>query len=105
MRLFQQPLQPLRVTAARRHEFFSSLSAVLEMLHCLAGGFVSDELGPSEVEKKRDRALGMGARITRRDFLNGVALTVGASLVPGIIPPERWAAAAAGHEEQDVPGH
>jgi hypothetical protein len=39
IRLFQQPLQPLRVTAARRHEFFSNLSAVLEMLHCLAGGF------------------------------------------------------------------
>jgi spermidine dehydrogenase len=43
----------------------------------------------------------MGARITRRDFLNGVALTVGAS----IIPPEMWAAAAADVEAQDVPGY
>ncbi len=33
----------------------------------------------------------MGAKITRRDFLNGVALTAGAA----IIPPEMWAAAAA----------
>ncbi len=29
-----------------------------------------------------DRDLGMSSRISRRDFLNGVALTVGASLVP-----------------------
>ncbi len=45
----------------------------------------------------------MGARITRRDFLNGVALTVGAA----IIPPEMWAAAAADlqSEVQDVPGY
>jgi len=43
----------------------------------------------------------MGARITRRDFLNGVALTVGAS----IIPPEMWVAAAADLEAQDVPGY
>ena len=32
---------------------------------------------------KRDRQLGMGADITRRDFLNGVAVAVGASLLPG----------------------
>jgi spermidine dehydrogenase len=31
----------------------------------------------------RDRELGMDRKITRRDFLNGVAVTVGASLVPG----------------------
>src|SRR6185295_4717983 len=30
-----------------------------------------------------DRRLGMTRRITRRDFLNGVALTVGASALPG----------------------
>ena len=41
--------------------------------------------------RERDRALGMGAKITRRDFLNGVAVTAGAS----IIPPEMWAAVAA----------
>src|ERR1019366_5852714 len=52
-------------------------------------------------KRERDRALGMGARITRRDFLNGVALTAGAA----IIPPEMWAAAAADLEAQDVPGY
>ena len=31
---------------------------------------------------RHDRDLGMNSRISRRDFLNGVALTVGASLVP-----------------------
>ena len=34
-------------------------------------------------EEKRDRELGMGRSITRRDFLNGVSIAVGASLVPG----------------------
>jgi spermidine dehydrogenase len=43
----------------------------------------------------------MGARITRRDFLNGVAVTAGAAL----IPPEMWAAAAADLEAQDTPGY
>jgi len=47
----------------------------------------------------------MGARITRRDFLNGVALTVGAAVVPAIIPHEMWAAAAADLEAQHVPGY
>lgn len=32
----------------------------------------------------RDRELGMDRKITRRDFLNGVALTIGASLVPDV---------------------
>lgn len=43
----------------------------------------------------------MGARITRRDFLNGVAITAGAAM----IPPEMWAAAAADLEAQDAPGY
>ena len=32
------------------------------------------------MRKKRDQALGMGSNITRRDFLNGCAITLGASL-------------------------
>ena len=37
-------------------------------------------------ETKRDHALGMDRSITRRDFLNGVALTIGSSLVsPNIL--------------------
>jgi spermidine dehydrogenase len=61
----------------------------------------------------RDRLLGMGARITRRDFLNGVALTVGSAVADGmahgmghrIIPPEMWAAAAADLEVQNDSGY
>ncbi len=45
----------------------------------------------SDDSRERDRALGMGAKITRRDFLNGVAVTA----VAAIIPPEMWAAVAA----------
>lgn len=33
-------------------------------------------------DRTRDRELGMGQSITRRDFLNGVGIAVGASLVP-----------------------
>jgi len=58
---------------------------------------VSDEF----VSKGHDRALGMGAKITRRDFLNGVAIAAGAAM----IPPEMWAAAAADLEGQDAPGY
>ncbi|MBI3477948.1 MAG: NAD(P)/FAD-dependent oxidoreductase [Acidobacteria bacterium] len=43
----------------------------------------------------------MGASITRRDFLNGVALTAGAAL----IPPEMWAAAATDLEPQNAAGY
>src|SRR5882724_1952709 len=43
----------------------------------------------------------MGAKMTRRDFLNGVAITAGAAL----IPPEMWAAAAADLEPQNAAGY
>jgi len=52
----------------------------------------------ADESRERDRALGMGARITRRDFLNGVAITAGAA----IIPPEMWAAAAADLQASDL---
>ena len=48
---------------------------------------------------ERDRILGMNAKITRRDFFNGVALTAGAALIPA----EMWAAAAA--DLQAEPGY
>jgi hypothetical protein len=44
-------------------------------------------------QEKKDQALGMAAKITRRDFLNGVALTAGAAAVHGVVPREMWAAA------------
>ena len=34
------------------------------------------------MSKQRDRELGMGRNITRRDFLNGVAVTAGAAVMP-----------------------
>ncbi len=34
------------------------------------------------MDDSRDRELGMGRQITRRDFLNGVAMTAGAALMP-----------------------
>jgi spermidine dehydrogenase len=77
----------------------------------VSDGFNPSEVNPSEVNrskinKQRDRALGMGAKITRRDFLNGVALAAGTAA----IPPEMWAAAAADLDAQsilaqDAPGY
>jgi spermidine dehydrogenase len=46
-------------------------------------------------EEKRNRELGMGRDITRRDFLNGVALGVGGTLLGGAIGTENLLAAAA----------
>jgi len=44
---------------------------------------------------KKDKELGMGSDITRRDFLNGVAIGVGGTLVGGSIATETLLAAAA----------
>ena len=57
------------------------------------------------MQRKRDKELGMGANITRRDFLNGVAVTMGAATLPGIVPREMWAAVASDLEAQDAPGY
>jgi len=46
-------------------------------------------------EKKYDRELGMDREITRRDFLNGVAISTGAALAGGAISTESLLAAAA----------
>jgi spermidine dehydrogenase len=62
---------------------------------------VEDESLSSKPRKKRDRELGMGAKITRRDFLNGVALAAGAA----VIPIEMWAAAAADQQSEAQNAH
>ena len=46
-----------------------------------------------------DRELGMKRNITRRDFLNGVAVTVGASLMPSRL------FAAGGSDPEKVPNY
>ncbi len=51
-----------------------------------------------ELMKKTDRQLGMDRAISRRDFLNGVSVAVGASLLPGIT-------SAKDIGTQDVPGY
>jgi len=49
---------------------------------------------------KTDRQLGMGKDISRRDFLNGVSIAVGASLLPGAGFAQNAAISA-----QDLPGY
>ena len=41
-------------------------------------------------DRAHDRALGMGCPITRRDFVNGMAVAAGAALVPGLMPGHAW---------------
>jgi spermidine dehydrogenase len=53
------------------------------------------------MSKKPDHALGMDLSITRRDFLNGCALTVGASLTSGSSEWMRLLAAAEDAPEKD----
>ncbi len=49
-------------------------------------------MGKEEHDSKRDRELGMDRQISRRDFLNGVAVTIGANLLPrGVLAQESGA--------------
>jgi len=57
-----------------------------------------------ERQKRRDRELGMDRPITRRDFLNGVAIGIGAAMVGSSLGPLAWDAEAAGFA-QDAPGY
>src|SRR5580704_8513340 len=50
---------------------------------------------PCMTDEKQDREMGMGREITRRDFLNGVAIGVGGTLVGASIAPETLLAAGA----------
>ena len=53
----------------------------------------------------RDRALGMDAAITRRDFLNGVSLAVGSAAAGGLISESFAPAYAADPAPQDAAGY
>jgi spermidine dehydrogenase len=48
-----------------------------------------------------DKELGMGRRITRRDFMNGVAMTIGATAIPHALHGQ----ADAAPEAQNAPGY
>ena len=53
----------------------------------------------------RDRELGMFRNITRRDFLNGVAIGAGAAAAESLLPSLVWADAAGAVAPQDRPGY
>jgi spermidine dehydrogenase len=57
-----------------------------------------------ERQIQRDRELGMDRPITRRDFLNGVAIGIGAAMAGSSLGPLAWDAEAAGFA-QDAPGY
>jgi spermidine dehydrogenase len=58
----------------------------------------------AESNKQRDRELGMDRPITRRDFLNGVAVGIGGAFLGGALGPLGPDLAAAGFA-QDAPGY
>ena len=53
---------------------------------------------PKDNMKRTDRQLGMDKAISRRDFLNGVGIAIGASLLPGTASAQDFGA-------QDLPGY
>ena len=53
----------------------------------------------------RDRALGMDAPITRRDFLNGASIAVGGSIAGGLLPKVTATGWAAVPAPQDAAGY
>src|ERR1700678_1229634 len=62
-------------------------------------------MGPDDHSKPHDKELGMGCPISRRDFLNGVAIGVGGAVAGSLVPGLRWAAEAATPLSQDTPGY
>jgi spermidine dehydrogenase len=57
------------------------------------------------VDKGQDTVLGMLRPIGRRDFLNGVAITVGSRLAGNLLPGLEWMAESAEQFAQDKPGY
>src|SRR5260370_34313732 len=77
-------------------------SCAKDCLKCVEGAGAGYNLSAAErargqvrSEVKKDKELGMGCDITRRDFLNGVAIGVGGTLVGGSIATETLLVAAA----------
>jgi spermidine dehydrogenase len=56
-------------------------------------------------EAARDQILGMDARITRRDFLDGVAIAAGGAVAGGLLPEFMAMALAESAAPQDQPGY
>ncbi|HSC46335.1 MAG TPA: FAD/NAD(P)-binding protein [Candidatus Acidoferrum sp.] len=53
----------------------------------------------------KDKKLGMDQPITRRDFLNGVAVSAGGTLAESMVPSLAWVSAEAAYAAQDQPGY
>src|SRR3984957_8586203 len=66
--------------------------------------------GDDQAMSFTDKELGMDRRITRRDFMNGAAMTIGASLAPGSSlfaqagPPAQEAQNRAGYDPPSLHG-
>jgi spermidine dehydrogenase len=58
----------------------------------------------NEANRSRDRELGMGRAITRRDFLNGIAVGAGTTLASAWLPGLSFASETA-HFAQNAPGY
>jgi spermidine dehydrogenase len=62
-------------------------------------------MGSDDHSKANDKDLGMRCPISRRDFLNGVAVGVGGALAGSLLPALPWTAEAATQLSQDAPGY
>src|ERR1700722_260012 len=57
------------------------------------------------MSEREDRKLGMDRNITRRDFLNGVAVGTGGAVAGSMLPGFAWETFAASLSAQDQPGY
>jgi spermidine dehydrogenase len=62
-------------------------------------------MGRDDHSNAHDKELGMGCPISRRDFLNGVAIGVGGAVAGSLVPGLPWTAEAATQLSQDTPGY
>ena len=60
---------------------------------------------PQGTDPARDRELGMNRAISRRDFLNGVAIGVGGAVATAWLPGVAFGGPAAPPSAQDTPGY
>src|SRR5216684_6499243 len=57
------------------------------------------------MSERDDRKLGMNRNITRRDFLNGVAVGTGGAVTGSVLPDFAWQALAPSTAPQDQSGY
>src|SRR5947208_8245456 len=57
------------------------------------------------MSKRDDRKLGMDRNITRRDFLNGVAVGTSGAVASSVLPDFAWHALSPAGAAQDQPGY